>query len=92
MNTDQEKIIRCIRDICQDDDPEIVLTEDSALLEEGLLDSIKIVQLVGLLEELLGRPLPIEEVTAENFESPRRIAAMIGRLRETSDGSAPGKP
>ncbi len=85
MNTDQDKIIQWIREICLHGELETVLTEDSALLEEGLLDSMKVVQLVTLLEDLLGRPLPIDEVTAENFESPKRIAAMIRRLRETGD-------
>lgn len=84
MNKDQDKIIQWIREICHHDEPELVLTENSELLEEGLLDSMKVVQLVSLLEDLLGRPLPSDEVTAENFESPKRITAMIRRLRETS--------
>jgi len=84
MNTDQEKIIQGIREICHHDEPELVLTEDSSLLEEGLLDSMKVVQLVSLLEDMLGRPLPSDEMTAENFETPKKISAMIQRLREKS--------
>jgi len=91
MNTDQDKIIQWIREICLYDEPEAVLTEDSALLEEGLLDSMKVVQLVSLLEDLLGRPLPVDEVTAENFESPKRIATMIQRLQETSGHPGSGR-
>ena len=91
MNTDQDKIIQWIREICLHDELEIVLTEDSVLLEEGLLDSMKVVQLVSLLEDMLGRPLPIDEVTAENFESPKRIAAMIRRLRDTNDNPGSGR-
>jgi acyl carrier protein len=91
MNSDQDKIIHWIREICLHDEPEIVLTEDSVLLEEGLLDSMKVIQLVSLLEDMLGRPLPIDEVTAENFESPKRIAAMIRRLRDTNDDRGSGR-
>ena len=56
------------------------VSADTRLLEEGWLDSMLIVQLVSFIETALGKAIPIDEVSPENFETPARIAALADRL------------
>jgi acyl carrier protein len=53
---------------------------DTALIEQGILDSIEILNLVAFLEERFAITLPVEEFVPENFSTPAAIAALVGRL------------
>jgi acyl carrier protein len=55
---------------------------DTELIEEGILDSLAILNLVGFLEERFNIMLPIEEFVPENFRTPAAIAALAARLSE----------
>jgi acyl carrier protein len=45
----------------------------------ALLDSLQILRLVVWVEERFGVKVGDEDLTAENLETPRRVAAFIGR-------------
>jgi acyl carrier protein len=53
------------------------LGETDSLLENGLLDSMAIVKLVGFIEERFGVALGDEEFDPDNFETLSAIASMI---------------
>jgi acyl carrier protein len=55
---------------------------DTELIDEGILDSLAILNLVEFLEERFNIVLPVEEFVPENFRTPAAIAALATRLGE----------
>jgi acyl carrier protein len=53
---------------------------DTELIDEGILDSIAILDLIGFLEDRFNITLPVEEFVPENFRTPAAIAALAARL------------
>jgi acyl carrier protein len=52
--------------------------EDSYLFDDGLIDSLKILQLIAFVEVETGRAIPDAEVVMEHFRSVRTIAHRFG--------------
>jgi acyl carrier protein len=57
--------------------PDAVIGPDTVLFANGLLDSIRILLLIAWTERAIGRPIPDEQIRMDNFETPRRIAAVF---------------
>jgi acyl carrier protein len=53
------------------------LTEESPLLEPGLLDSVTLMQLVAFLEETFAIVLEPDQIVPEHFATVGRIAALV---------------
>ena len=51
------------------------------LVDDGILDSLTIVSLIGTLSMEYGIDIPYEEIVPENFNSIDAMAAMIQRLQ-----------
>ena len=60
------------------------LPADTALIEQGILDSIEILNLVAFLEESFAIALPIESFVPENFATPHAIATLMTRITATT--------
>lgn len=60
------------------------LDDDTALFSGGLLDSMSVLELVSLVEELIGKPIPPEDITLDNFDTLACMTRYASRLRETS--------
>jgi peptidyl carrier protein len=56
------------------------ITPETELIEDGILDSIAILDLVGFLEERFRITMPVEEFIPENFRTAAAIAALAARL------------
>ena len=56
-----------------------IASDDVDLLETGLVDSVKIVELVLELEQRFGVSLPFEELEIEDFRTVPRLAERIAR-------------
>jgi len=54
-------------------------SDDVDLLETGLVDSVKIVELVLELEQRFGVSLPFEELEIDDFRTVLRLAERISR-------------
>ena len=54
-------------------------SDDVDLLETGLVDSVKIVELVLEIEQRFGVSLPFEELEIEDFRTVPRLAERIAR-------------
>jgi D-alanine--poly(phosphoribitol) ligase subunit 2 len=54
-------------------------SDDMDLLESGIVDSVKIVELVLELEQRFGVSLPFEELEIEDFRTVPRLAERIER-------------
>jgi acyl carrier protein len=55
-----------------------LVDEDSYLFEDGMIDSLKILQLIAFVEIETGRSIPDAEVVMEHFRSVRTIARRFG--------------
>jgi D-alanine--poly(phosphoribitol) ligase subunit 2 len=54
-------------------------SDDIDLLESGIVDSVKIVELVLEIEQRFGVSLPFEELEIEDFRTLPRLAERIAR-------------
>ena len=54
-------------------------SDDASFLEEGIVDSIGVMELVAFVEENFSVKVDDLDVTPENFDSINRLAAYIRR-------------
>ncbi len=72
----EEKLIAYIRrEFVTDDSAEI--TADTPLISSGLIDSFSIVSLLSFIDRTFGKKLPPALITADSFDSVRRIVDLI---------------
>ena len=50
---------------------------DTPLFASGLLDSMRILQLIAWTERAIGREIPDSSIRMDNFASPARIAELF---------------
>ncbi len=61
------------------------LTEDTSFLENGIIDSTGIMELVAFVEESYHIRVEDEELVPENFDSIQNIADFLERKRSGKD-------
>jgi acyl carrier protein len=52
----------------------LTIDANSALFEDGIIDSLKILHLLAFIESAIGRAIPDEEIVMKHFRSVRVIA------------------
>lgn len=62
-------------------------SDDASLLDEGIIDSIGVLELVNFVSTDLGLSVGPDEITPENFDSVNRLAEYI---RKKQASAAPG--
>ena len=60
------------------------LREDTSFLEEGIIDSTGILELIMFLEETYGIKIEDDELIPENLNSLRSVAQFLDRKLEQS--------
>ena len=65
-----------------DDQGDEILTDDISLLDEGILDSLGILSIIGFLEERFGIQVADPEVIPANLGSVQAMVAYVGRKLE----------
>ena len=60
--------------------PDVVLTDEVRLVDDGVLASMDIVSLVTEIGVELGIRVPAFEILPDNFNSVKALAAMLERL------------
>lgn len=73
-----EKLIELLESVKDDVD----FRECKALIDEGILDSFDIVEIINLINEEYSIEIPATEIVPENFNSVEAILNMIQRLEE----------
>ena len=73
-----EKLIELLKGVRDDVD----FSECTTLVDEGILDSFDIVEIINLIDEEYGIEIPAIEIVPENFNSAEAILNMIQRLQE----------
>lgn len=56
-------------------------SDEESLLDSGIMDSTGIMHIVAYLEEAYAITIDDEELTADNLDSVRKIAAFVDRKR-----------
>ncbi len=74
----RETIISLLEDIKDDIDFESCTT----LIDDGLLASLDIIQLIGALNDEFDISIPATEIVPANFNSVDAMAAMVTRLQD----------
>ncbi len=68
-----------------------LLQDDASFLEEGIVDSTGVLELVMFVEETFGIEVDDEEIVPENFDSVERLARYV-RLKTGDQGVRVGEP
>ena len=64
------------------------LTNDASLLEQGIMDSTGVLELVAFLEAEFGIKVTDEELVPENLDSVTKIAAFVTRKQPSVQNPA----
>lgn len=73
-----DKLIELLSGVRDDVD----FKECTTLVDEGVLDSFDIIQIVNVIDEEYDIEVPATEIVPENFNSAQAILNMIQRLQE----------
>jgi acyl carrier protein len=76
----EEQLLRFVRGKLLEGRP-IAIDAGTYLFEDGLIDSLKILQLIAFLELQIGREIPDVEVVMEHFRTVRTMASRFGEPR-----------
>lgn len=61
--------------------PDVAFDREERLIDDGILDSLDIVMLVGELNDAFDVEITVDELLPENFNSAKAIYALIQRLQ-----------
>ena len=74
----RDTILEILADIIDEDDLDTCTT----LIDDGVLSSLDIIQLIGALNDEFDISIPATEIVPQNFNSVDAMAAMVARLCE----------
>ena len=74
----KETILEILSDIVDNDD----LDTCETLIDDGVLSSLDIIQLIGALNDEFDISIPATEIIPQNFNSVDAMTAMVERLCE----------
>ena len=81
MDDLKQVILDYIRQEYLEDDDDRELTEDTALITGGIVDSFSMVSLKRFVEKKYGVQIPDAEATPQVFDTVQGIAALVERFR-----------
>ena len=64
----------------------VIIVADTQLFGRGLMDSIKVLELIAYTERAIGEPIPDSRIRMDNFRTVGRIAEVF--VGEASDAAA----
>lgn len=67
------------------------LADDTSFLEQGIVDSTGVLEIVAHLQERCGIKVEDDELVPENLDSIAAIAAYVKRKQGTAGGTAGGR-
>ena len=62
--------------------PDVDFAQETALIDDGILDSFDIVTIVGDLNDAFDIEITVEDLEPENFNSAQAICALVTKLME----------
>lgn len=73
-----ERLIEILEEIKEDVD----FTAETALIDDGILDSFDVLQIISALNEEYDISIPASEIIPDNFNSAESLLKMVERLQE----------
>lgn len=73
-----DELYEILTDCC----PNVDFHTDQPLIDDGFIESLDIVMIVGELSDRYDIEIGVDDLTPENFNSVEAIYAMIRRLQE----------
>ncbi len=73
-----EELLEILSEVKEDIDFE----NETALIDDGLLDSFDILQIISALNEEYDISIPASEIIPDNFNSAEALYEMVNRLKE----------
>ena len=73
-----EKLLELLKGIR----PDIDFENETALVEDGLLDSFDVVSIISEIDDVFGVQIHVSELDPENFNSVQTIWNLIQKLQE----------
>jgi acyl carrier protein len=67
-------------------DLDLKVDADTALFKDGIIDSLKILQLLAFIESAIGRAIPDHEIVMKHFHSVRVMTERFGREYSVNEG------
>lgn len=61
--------------------PTVDFGNATAIIDDGVLDSLEFMNLISELSERFGIEVDVDDIVPENFNSIESIAAMVNRLQ-----------
>lgn len=74
----KDTILDILSEIIDEDDLDTCTT----LIDDGILSSLDIIQLIGALNDEFDLSIPATEIVPQNFNSVDAMVAMVARLSE----------
>lgn len=74
----KDTILDILSEIIDEDDLDTCTT----LIDDGVLSSLDIIQLIGALNDEFDISIPATEIVPQNFNSVAAMAAMVARLAD----------
>jgi acyl carrier protein len=65
--------------------PDARITPETRLVDDGILTSLDIVELVSDVDDAFGVRIPAHKITPENFNTPSDIYALIEALQSKNE-------
>ena len=72
-----EKLMQILQDIR----PDVDFENETALIDDGILDSFDVVSIISELDDTFGVQIRITELDPENFNSAESIWALVQSLK-----------
>lgn len=73
-----EKLMQVLQDIR----PDVDFENETALIDDGILDSFDVVSIISELDDTFGVQIRITELDPENFNSAESIWELVQKLQE----------
>lgn len=73
----EEQILK----VLSEEFPQVNFRASDTLVDDGILDSIMITEVIAILTMEFGITIPYEEIVEENFNSIAGMAKMVERLK-----------
>lgn len=73
-----EQLLRILNETC----PGIDFEKETALIDDGILESLDIVSIVGEIMDEFGVELNVDDLLPENFNSARAMMDLIDSRRD----------
>lgn len=74
-----EKLLELLKNVR----PDVDFENETALIDDGLLDSFDVVSIISEIDDVFGVQIRISELDPDNFNSVQAVGELINKLKES---------